>query len=247
MPDASASVKLRLWRSYLTPILLVVALWVGALTLNPRDSICGAVARIPLIALEGSHHSGPIRTFVWSEPDGSTHADWRTQDADDRIQRLPAAYRSQVAQGLFFRPRLLGPSFWTPIVERRTYSLRVWTDSNSLTPQQTAEYRAALFDFLSTQALWGPLPPGLRAADLTTSQFRWTGVLGNLYALAGFGTLAVWIVAHVRRDNAVERARRRVLRGRCGHCGYDLSAAVGTNCPECGLAPYFRQPASKSP
>jgi hypothetical protein len=56
-------------------------------------------------------------------------------------------------------------------------------------------------------------------------------------ALAGVTSACGW------RVGRVIRARRRVLAGRCSHCGYDLRASAG-RCPECGRSDVRGAPAA---
>lgn len=66
----------------------------------------------------------------------------------------------------------------------------------------------------------------------------WPGLLANTALYAAGWTLFGW-------GFRAARLRRRINRGRCAACAYDLSRVAGALCPECGAArpPTMRVPA----
>ncbi len=74
------------------------------------------------------------------------------------------------------------------------------------------------------------------AGLLTISAFLPAESRNTIAAIVfGIGVLAMFAIVY-RQELAARKKRmmlRRMLRGFCGKCGYDLRASAG-NCPECG-------------
>ncbi|MBC7834192.1 MAG: hypothetical protein H7Y88_03715 [Phycisphaerales bacterium] len=131
--------------------------------------------------------------------------------------------------------------FWVPVVERVRYALVLYYLGTTELPSEEREREVAAVArgyFLTT------------VPDLSSMAFeewrvggKWTrfdvdwwgvtqAVLLVLFFLAFLRTLP-WLFIGVHRARAWP-ARRRLARGQCPFCGYDLSGAPSDTCPECG-------------
>ncbi|MGH7213189.1 MAG: hypothetical protein ACREIT_00175 [Tepidisphaeraceae bacterium] len=114
----------------------------------------------------------------------------------------------------------------------RTASRRVgWVYKPSLSPEPeklTSDKSHAVFLRCGPFAFWRakPIAPG----STGHTYYRWGAVVPHWAVAALVAVMpALWLVGALRRG----RQRRRLEKGWCVHCGYDLRATPD-RCPECG-------------
>jgi hypothetical protein len=148
---------------------------------------------------------------------------------------------------------------WAPIVERLRASIRVEPyEPGAFTGEQVRLARrlaAERFirsggegaESLAGQA-WSRRAASLADGDLDEPRILWSGVGLAASAAAGIGAWA-WSLGWVPRAVHAwrrRRGRRRLSRGLCPACGYELLGSEAAACPECGApiaAPPGRAPA----
>ncbi len=175
--------------------------------------------RVEVVRLE----SGGLEVI---DPD---HASW------DRLSRLAMSQPRRVVSASFrVATNQTGPLY--PMFETREQQLRLtpWVD-DAWPDEDLRQAREAFFAWLgAAHPIAAPSP-----ADSVTSRVS----LGNLLANAGLGLTfltALLSLAGQRRYMRVWVMERRLRRGVCGVCTYDLAriepAGGVITCPECGAA-----------
>jgi hypothetical protein len=131
---------------------------------------------------------------------------------------------------------------WVPVVERSRYGLVVYYLGTTELPSQgkmrdvaalAREHFLATFPYLSSMTFdeaWGD------GGQWTRFDVDWWGVAHTFFLVALlFASLRTlpWLLIAVHRARAWP-IRRRIARGQCAFCGYDLAGTSDGICPECG-------------
>jgi hypothetical protein len=134
----------------------------------------------------------------------------------------------------YFHPD--GYGLLTPCVRQREFALHVFiADQTKLLTDP--KWREMYCDWLATGVAWrspylDEYVAGMRKGDHVETSYwwlMWVHDIGFLVlAVASVGVLFGGIVTHTKRD------ARRIRRGHCPHCDYDLLANFTGGCPECG-------------
>lgn len=240
-PAASPRASNALWRSRATALLLLLAIYGGTWMVPPERSIAASLVRVPFCAPIGVtiRGGGPDLVSLWSDAAGRASVGWYDDDEVRAIVgSLPPGLRERVCLGSCSGPGRPKASLWAPMWDSESYRLRGPEQHPALTPAESAAYRAAMFDFLSTDptARWAPLPAALRTADVQTSTFLWRGLASNLWALGCVVGLIAWVrpLDRWRAARGAHLTADRRYRGRCIHCAYSTRGLAANQCPECG-------------
>lgn len=216
------------FRHPVVPLLCAAALAWGVSRLPDGAGFAGRIAGVPIttqqaVSVEVVRLEGGGLEVI--DPD---HASW------DRLSRLAMEQPRRVVSAKFqVTTRRQGPLFPALETREQELSLSAWVDG-AWSEEDLRQAREAFFAWLGQRG--GPLMP---AGDITTSRVD----LGNLLATLGLSLtflVALLSLAGQARYMRVWRKERRLRRGVCGVCAYDLGAVepVGgvRTCPECGAA-----------
>lgn len=183
----------------------------------------------------GTHVSPDF--YVVRGADGMRFIDENTQSWN-ALSSLLSSGDDPVAE-CYLRESVFREGFWAFTSEHYDRSLRVIPLTGEWTEADASATRAALFG-------GSDVPPSVRdrargwsalaTGDSRTSRVRWIGVGHNLLSLMVLVLLMysvsgwrAWFAAH-----PLSRRSRRVARGLCLNCGYDLRGVGSGVCPECG-------------
>lgn len=219
----------------MTAWLLIGLLWLNAFTLDPSESVAGTVANLTFCAPRRYINRGTDIVTLWRDGQtGVIHA-YHSHEAylwldDDKLDGEATAF--------FSYPRRQR-SLWAPTFDTDNYYLRLHATA-PLSAPETAQFRAAAFDFLAadpgSRLAWVGAPATLRTRDFSTSTFNLLGLVQNLGALACGSALVVWLIQRARSGPVPRLCQIRVSRGLCPRCAYPMHGHDSPICPECGGA-----------
>lgn len=226
-----------IWRSRATGWLLLVSLYLGALTIPSERSVAGGMSRMVFCAgmRHGCRRYEPV--LVWRDAAGSLQSGmWYDDGVREQVDSLPDALQCDVAYGVYLGPRREDGAFWAPLWKTKSYRIMGIDTQAGLTPSESAIYRAAMFDELTVSGRYAPLPPALRVSDVRISVFSWLGLASNAWGLLCASGLVAWWhpVRRARRARAARAEADRRRRGECLQCGYSREGLAADRCPECG-------------
>ncbi|MBX3316813.1 MAG: hypothetical protein KF902_08130 [Phycisphaeraceae bacterium] len=144
-----------------------------------------------------------------------------------------------VAYAGMFSSRLStnGYGLLTPARQITDYNCYVQSATmQPLTTAQASEFRAIFCNWLATESDWASPETAKYAAELkkgdrTTARFVWPLLIHDIVILAAFSWSA-WTI--LRTPLPTLTRARRIRRGHCPRCDYDLLSDFSQGCPECG-------------
>ncbi|QYK49071.1 MAG: hypothetical protein KF838_04290 [Phycisphaeraceae bacterium] len=173
---------------------------------------------------------------VAAETAGVDPDNWNQAQA--AIANFPPAEWQPIAVAGMLSSRLYtnGYGFLTPAHQIVDYSCFVQsTTMQPLTGEQTAAYREMFCDWLATESDWASPQTAKYAAELkkgdrTVTRIVWPFLVHDAAALV----VLAWSGWTILRTPLPTLARaRRINRGHCPRCSYDLLADFSRGCPEC--------------
>lgn len=179
--------------------------------------------------------------YFYQTPEGVQIVSEYEEDRDalqERYSPFPPTEWEHLATAHAFPPYFHpdGHGLITPTTLQRRYWLLVVSPDRD--EQLTdPKWREMYCDWLATGVAWRSpyleeYVAGMRKGDHVETSYwwlMWVHDIGFLVlAVASVGVLFGGIVTHTKRD------ARRIRRGHCPHCDYDLLANFTGGCPECG-------------
>ncbi len=128
--------------------------------------------------------------------------------------------------------------FWSMTSKRTIRGIRIEPLGGQWTEQELADARAALFGEQSrTLPSWEWIEgfEDVAAEDVVTTRILWGGIVHNAFALTILSGLLYSFTGWPSWFASRSRKSRRIARGCCPSCGYDLQGLTTTTCPECGI------------
>jgi hypothetical protein len=217
-------------------VVLVLALLADAFSLGRADLLSSWRGPSLFVFSEPPIHYGPeiyavsgVSGLRWVYPE---------EDSWDELSDLLQTKAPPVSQCVF-RESYESPAIWAQATDRYTKTLTIIPLTGEWSNAQLNEVREQLFTNPSMR-------PSIRAAmtdwtDLASGNIQettilWGGVAHNAVAITLFAALLysltgwpAWFAAH-----PLSRRARRIARGLCPSCGYDLRGIEACLCPECG-------------
>lgn len=232
---------LRRWGGNPVASVVLVAALVGDAFTLPRDSDQTPVASV----VEAVFFSRPMRCYFPAEvyviqtPERMKVVDPEEESWDELATALSGGTTPVAVCDLRYDTRRLG--LWSQVVQTERSGISIQPVSGAWSEAQHGAAREALFDertrSLACWELIEAYESNLGALTRTT-KVLWGGVLNDLLVvllLAGlaysFAGWPAWFASH-----PLSRRSRRLARGQCADCGYDLRGLDTGVCPECGHA-----------
>ena len=191
----------------------------------------------PLLISDPSFSSIGLELYVLRGSDGLRVIDPEVESWDELSAFFSAGGPSIVQ--CMLTDSIDRSGFWSWTTERHFRGIVLAPIGGDWSEEQLADARRAIFiESNLSPASWASMQPwtDVAAADIRSVRVLWGGVAHDALAITLFGALVysltgwpAWFAAH-----PLSRRARRIARGLCPSCGYDLRGIEACLCPECG-------------
>ncbi|MCC7387906.1 MAG: hypothetical protein IT431_03970 [Phycisphaerales bacterium] len=232
---------LRKWVANPVASVVLAGVLVGDLFTLPRvwnPTTVGYFVDSTVLGHAMTTRSRPFHEVFVVQDGGQTRVIDPETESWDELSGYFAEDGPPIAQCLFYDSSR-GEGFWSYVSETSSRGIHVQPLGGNWTPESIALARAALFGE-ETKRLpcweWVRTYEDVAAVNRSSTRLLWSGVAHDGFAVTALVALVysftgwpAWFATH-----RLSRRSRRLARGQCPCCGYDLRGIEAGLCPECG-------------